>query len=53
MNSGLFVMLPTNYSFTNHVYLMYKQDLELNNLQGLICHTIQPINLDLLNPGSL
>ena len=23
MNSGLFKMLPTNYSFTNHIYSMY------------------------------
>ena len=35
--------------FTNHVYLiyMYKQDLALNNLPGLICHkrkTNQPTN---------
>ena len=32
-------MLPTNYSFTNHIYIyiyIYKQDLVLNNLQGLI-----------------
>ena len=30
--------------FTNHIYLvnMYKEDLALNNLQGLICHKIQP-----------
>ena len=25
---------------------MYKQDLALNNLQGLICHKTQPINQD-------
>ena len=33
-------MFPANYLFTNHLYLinMYKQDLTLNNLQGLICH---------------
>ena len=39
-------MLPTNYIFTNHIYLiyMYKQDLVYNNLQGLICHKIQPTN---------
>ena len=30
--------------FTNHILYMYKKDLELNNLQGLICHKIQPIN---------
>ena len=51
MSYGLFKMLPTNYSFTNHIYLtcvcvcVYKLDLALNNLQGLICHKIQPINL--------
>ena len=31
-------MLPTNYLLTN----VYKQDLVLNNPQGLICHKIQP-----------
>ena len=37
--------------FTNYMYLiyMYKQDLTLNNLQGLICHKtktnqIKPFN---------
>ena len=39
MSSGLFEMLPTNYSFTN----MY--NLAINNLQGLICHKTQPTNL--------
>ena len=42
----LLKMLPTNYSFTNPIYLiyMYKEDLTLNNLQRLICHktTNQP-----------
>ena len=35
---------PINYLFTNYVYLiyMYKQDLALNNIQGLICHKTQP-----------
>ena len=37
-----------NYVFYIYIYI-YKQDLTLNNLQGLICHktqpTIQPINL--------
>ena len=39
-------MLSINYLFKNHIYslYMYKQDLALNNLQGLICHKIQPIN---------
>ena len=32
-------MLPTDYLLTNHIY---KQDLALNNLQGLICHKNQP-----------
>ena len=33
-------LLPTNYSFTNNIYLIYiyKHDLALNNPQGLICH---------------
>ena len=30
--------------FTNYIFNMYKQDLALNNLQGLICHQIQPTN---------
>ena len=43
-------MLPTNYLFTNHIYLIYidmniyKQDLTLNNLQVLICHKTHPTN---------
>ena len=47
MNFDLFRMLPTNYSFKNHLYLIhpYKEDLTLNNLQSLICHkTHQTIN---------
>ena len=36
ISSGLFKMLPSNYSFTNNIE--YKQDLALNNLQRLICH---------------
>ena len=33
-------LLPTNYSFTNHIYLIHmnKQDLALDNLQELKCH---------------
>ena len=31
-----------NYSLTNHMH-MYKQNLALNNLQGLIYHKVQPI----------
>ena len=46
MSSGLFNMLPTNYSFTNYIYIyIYKQDLALKNLQGLICHKTQPTTL--------
>ena len=39
-------ILSTNYSFTNHIYLMYlyKQDLALNNLQVSICHKTQLMN---------
>ena len=39
-----FKMLPTNYLFTNDIYLiyMYNQDLTLKDLQGLICHKTQP-----------
>ena len=41
-------MLPTNYSFTNHIYLIYmhKQDLALNNVQELICYKTQPTSLE-------
>ena len=40
MSSVLLKMLPTNYSLTNHIYMMYmsKQNLASNNPQGLICH---------------
>ena len=34
---GRLKMLPTNYSFTNHIYIYMEGDLALNNLQGLIC----------------
>ena len=46
MSTGLFKMLPSNYLLTNHKYLiyMYKNDLVLNNLQGLIRHKTQPPN---------
>ena len=40
MNSGLFKILPTNYSFIIF-FNMYKQDLVLNNLHGLIFHKTQ------------
>ena len=39
MISGSFKNKVTNYSLTNHIY---KQDLALNNLQELRCHTTQP-----------
>ena len=45
-------LLSTNYLLTDNIYLIYmfKQDLVLNNLQGLICHKAQPIDpsMDLL-----
>ena len=47
MNSRLFKILPTIYSFTDHVYMLCvcKQELALNNQQGLICRkTNQPTN---------
>ena len=33
MNFGLFKMLPENFYFTNHINLIYKQNLALNNRQ--------------------
>ena len=44
MSSDLFKMLPTNYLFTVFNIHMYKEDLALNNLQGLICHKAQLTN---------
>ena len=46
MNTDLFKMLSSNYSFTNHIYLvyMYEQDLALNNLERLIYRKTQPTN---------
>ena len=45
ISSCLFKMLPINYLFTNHIYLIYtyiyEQDLALNNLQRLKCHKRQ------------
>ena len=36
-------MLATNSEFTSPLSLyLYKQDLALSNLQGLICHKAQP-----------
>ena len=35
--------LSTNNLFTNYIYIyIYKQDLALNNLQGLVCRKTQP-----------
>ena len=51
MSFGLLKMFPTNYSFINHIYLiyMYKEDLTLNNFQRLIFYKTQPTNhLDLV-----
>ena len=45
MSSGLFKMLPANYSFKIIYIYIYKQDLTLNNLQGLVYHKNQPNNL--------
>ena len=46
MGSGLLEMLPINYLFANHevcvCVCVCEQDLELNNLQGLICCKTQP-----------
>ena len=47
MSSGLFKMLAKNYSFTNHIYppiyiYMSKNDLAINNLQGLIYYKTKP-----------
>ena len=43
MSSGLFKMLPKNYSFINNIYSidMYKKDLALNNLPGLMGHKVK------------
>ena len=49
MGSGLFKMLPVKYSFTNHIINMYKQDLALNNQQGLIRHKTQRTNASIKN----
>ena len=39
-------LLPKNSSFINHIDLiyMYKQNLQLNNSQGLICSKTQQTN---------
>ena len=40
MSSDSFKNITYKLLFTNHIYLiyMYKEDLALNNQQGLICH---------------
>ena len=39
--------MPQNLTKPNHISLiyMYKKDLALNNLQWLICHKTQPIQI--------
>ena len=47
MSAGFLKMLPINYLFTSHKYYIYiyiyiyKQDLILNDLQGMIFHKTQ------------
>ena len=43
-DDGLFKSLSTKYSFTNHVWYIYKHDLLSKNLQRLTCQKIQLIN---------
>ena len=45
------IMLPTDYTFVNHIYLIYIyiQDLPLNNLQGTLT---SPTTLSQIEPGS-
>ena len=52
MSSGLFKNLTYKYLFTNRIYVIYKykEDLGLNNLQGLIYHKNQPTNLGCIHP---
>ena len=51
MSSGLFKVSPTNYLFTNHIYLiyiyMYEEDLTFNKLKELMCYKNQPIKFEL------
>ena len=37
----VYILLPTNYSFTNHICLIYMYKWGLNSLQGLISHKNQ------------
>ena len=50
MSCGLFKMLLRKYLFTNniyiYIYIYIKQELALNNLQGLVCHKTQPIKIN-------
>ena len=43
MSSGSYKIFYYENVFTNHLYSTYicKEDLALNNLQGLICHKTQ------------
>ena len=38
----------SNLTTINKDIYMYKQDLALNNLQGLICHKIQPTRVKIM-----
>ena len=44
MSSGLFKNVTKQTICLQIIYLMCKQDLALNKLQGLICHKIQSTN---------
>ena len=50
MSSDLCKILPTNYSFTNHIYLiyLYKQDLALNNYKSRYAKKFKQLNRKLL-----
>ena len=42
--------MPSNQTKLNHMYLIYiyKEDLALNNLLGLICHKTKPNHMYLI-----
>ena len=42
MSTGSFKMLSTKWIYKSYILIMHKHDLELDNLQGLICHKTQP-----------
>ena len=44
MSSVLFKNVINKMCLKNMFFLMYKKDMDSNNLQGLICHKIQPKN---------